>query len=355
MRRDPQLGHVPLAALSHFALNEHGLGCVRFEAAPRRCPCRRLPPGRAARVGRASGPSTRGARGRPAGDPQDPPRRDRHAGEPLLRLLLRHVPRRRRDPDEGRRADRLQPRPEDARLRQAVPRHVRPQRRRPARHDRRGARHRSREDGRLPAASPDRALPRVSRHRQPRLLAHALGSRRNGLPRLARDPELLGLRAQLRPPGPHVRGGQLVEPPGPSLDGVRLGGALLEAPRPDELQAGLEGAVRSHGPRPEARLSVDGSDVPPAPPSRELALLRRERQPARLRGQPDVLPARTTGRVDSGHLEPAAALRHGAAGPPARQHPAARRTSTGPRARARSRRSRGSHRRRASASILLRS
>ena len=33
-----------------------------------------------------------------------------------------------------------------------------------------------------------------------------------------------------------------MEPAGPSLDGLRLGGALLEAPRPDELQAGLDAA-----------------------------------------------------------------------------------------------------------------
>ena len=31
-------------------------------------------------------------------DPQDPARRHHHAGEPLVRLLLRHLPRRRRDP-----------------------------------------------------------------------------------------------------------------------------------------------------------------------------------------------------------------------------------------------------------------
>ena len=42
--------------------------------------------------------------------------------------------------------------------------------------------------------------------------------------------------------------------PGPSLDGVRLVGALLEARRPDELQAGLEGAVRQ--PRATARSST---------------------------------------------------------------------------------------------------
>jgi phospholipase C len=54
----------------------------------------------------------------------------------------------------------------------------------------------------------------------------------------------------------------------------------------------------------EARLSVDGPDVAPAPLPRELALLRGERQPARLRGQPDVLPPRTTGASTPGIWNP---------------------------------------------------
>ena len=36
--------------------------------------------------------------------------------------------------------------------------------------------------------------------------------RRHGLPQRGRDPELLDLREGLRPPGPHVRSGQLLEP-----------------------------------------------------------------------------------------------------------------------------------------------
>ena len=42
--------------------------------------------------------------------PQDLPRGRDHGGEPLVRLLLRHLSRRRRDPDEGRRADGLRAR-----------------------------------------------------------------------------------------------------------------------------------------------------------------------------------------------------------------------------------------------------
>ena len=59
-------------------------------------------------------------------DPQDPARRDHHAGEPLLRQLLRHVPRGRRDP--GRR---VRPGSGQRRLRGPVPRPLRRQLRRP--------------------------------------------------------------------------------------------------------------------------------------------------------------------------------------------------------------------------------
>ena len=116
---------------------------------------------------------------------------------------------------------------------------------------------------------------------------------------------------------------------------------------PMSCQSTLDRAVRRHGPRPEARLPVDRPDVAPAPRPRELALLRGERQPAGLRRQHDVLPARAAERADARHLEPAAALRRRAAGPPARQHPAAAATSSGPRNTGHARRrSRGSRRHR---------
>ena len=104
--------------------------------------------------------------------------------------------------------------------------------------------------------------------------------------------------------------GQLVEPAGASLPRVRLVGSVLEARQPDELQVGARGSVRRQRARPAGRLSLDGSDLAPAPLPRELALLRRERQPARLLGQQDVLPARAAERADARHLEPVAAFRH---------------------------------------------
>src|SRR6266446_1512257 len=54
--------------------------------------------------------------------PQYPARRDHHAGEPLVRQLLWHVPRRGRHPDAGRCAHRLRARPEVEHVREALPR-----------------------------------------------------------------------------------------------------------------------------------------------------------------------------------------------------------------------------------------
>ena len=65
------------------------------------------------------------------------------------------------------------------------------------------------------------ALPQRSGHR---LRAHA--PRRHGLPRRPRDPQLLGLRAPLRAPGPHVRADRVVEPARAPLHGLGLVGPV---------------------------------------------------------------------------------------------------------------------------------
>ena len=77
-------------------------------------------------------------------DPQDPPRGHHHAGEPLLRQLLRDLPRRRRDP-----ARRVRPGSGQRRVRGPLPRLLGPQLRRPARREQRARRHRQRPDGRV--------------------------------------------------------------------------------------------------------------------------------------------------------------------------------------------------------------
>ncbi len=53
--------------------------------------------------------------------------------------------------------------------------------------------------------------------------------RRDGLPRRARDPQLLDVRAGLRAPGPHVRAERLLEPAAAPLPGLRVVGALHQS------------------------------------------------------------------------------------------------------------------------------
>ncbi len=126
--------------------------------------------------------------------PQDQARHRDHAGEPLVRLLLRHLSRRRRHPDAQRRADGLRPRPGDGAVRQAVPRPARRERRRPARRAAtRVADINGGQDGRLhrPGRAGARRLPRPPTTRRaadpapPDVMGYHDG---------ARDPELLGVR-----------------------------------------------------------------------------------------------------------------------------------------------------------------
>ena len=58
----------------------------------------------------------------------------------------------------------------------------------------------------------------------------------DGLPRWFRHSELLGLRAQFRAPGPHVRVDSLLEPASPSIHGVRVVCSVHAARRPEQLQ-----------------------------------------------------------------------------------------------------------------------
>ena len=143
----------------------------------------------------------------------------------------------------------------------------------------------------------------------------------------------------------------LVEPARAPLHGLRVVGALLEEGRSDELPcrgpgAGLAAGRAAEPDRGDPRLRLDGPHLPPAQGPRELGLLRLQRHAAGLRRQRDVLQARPAEREDARDLEPAAVVRHGAAGPPARRHPAVPRLPRRRRRRGRCRRSRGSRRRR---------
>ena len=161
--------------------------------------------------------------------PQDSPRHRDHAGEPLLRHVLRHLSGGRRDPAEERRTGGVRPGSGGQRVRQTVPRSGRRQRGRAARGACRERRYRRRAHGRVhrraAAGSPDvvqeRQLAGLQRRGERR-------SGRNGLSRPARAAGLLGIRAQLRAAGPHVRVERVVEPAVASVPRLRVVGTLRE-------------------------------------------------------------------------------------------------------------------------------
>ena len=285
--------------------------------------------------------------------PEDQARRDHHAGEPVVRLVLRHLSGGRRHSREQRAVHRLRARSAHRRLRQAVSRLQPGERRCRARSQQRGHGHRRRQDGRLRQVR--------GRHRQPGLLGHQPAdpgvpaerrTRRDGLPRRAGDPELLDVRQRLRAERPHVRAGRLVVPAVPPVPGQRVVGAvrfrqpgqlrqrpgagrgrracaarepargLHELPAHARREAAEEGqphqpesrrgdlsVPRRADPRaaPAAprqrrrgraarRLLVDGPDLPAAQGQRVLGLLRAAGRPARLRRQ----PRRDRGRLRAG-------------------------------------------------------
>ena len=186
--------------------------------------------GAAARVGGWRRPGQlRGA----DGHPQDQARDRHHAGEPVLRQLLRHLPRGGRHPDAPRCAHGLRAEP-GRWVHAPLPRHRRRQRRRPARRGQRGRRHQPRQDERLhPAAGRGKGVLQDSR--RPGLQRRQRRARRDGLPHRRGDTELLGLRQELRAAGPHVRAGEVVVAARAPVHGLRLVGAMQE-PLADELR-----------------------------------------------------------------------------------------------------------------------
>ena len=130
-------------------------------------------------------------------------------------------------PMQNGQSDRVRPGPAPDRCIRAVPRPERPQRRRPARALDAMRRHRRRQDGRLRReASRGRIRASASARRARVLRAQAGPPDVDGLPRRSRDPELLDVRAALRPPGPHVRAEPRLEPARAPVHGLRLVGAL---------------------------------------------------------------------------------------------------------------------------------
>ena len=116
---------------------------------------------------------------------------------------------------------------------------------------------------------------------------------RDGLPHRRGHPELLGLRARFRAPGPHVRVGGVVEPASTPVHGVRVVRLLLDPKRSEELSqrdreppesAGLRAPARQPPPD-QSELRLDRPDLAAAQGRCQLGLLRRRGEPARLRRQ----------------------------------------------------------------------
>ena len=235
--------------------------------------------------------------------------------------------------------DRLLARSDHRSLCASVPRSGRCQRRRAAWSEELASRHQRRHDERVRRSGRHRC-PELRPERQQPQLQPVSDSRRDGLSRRARDPQLLGLRAELRARRPHVRAGAVMELRRPPLHGLRLVGLLheirgaIELPRQHQPE-GLWQAARSRRVRAPSlvagdALRLDRPDISAAPPARQLGLLHRAGAGGRLPQRSDDLQAgaaaarskRLGGTCsDSGHLEPAAGIRHRAPRPPDRQRP----------------------------------
>ena len=103
-------------------------------------------------------------------------------------------------------------------------------------------------------------------------------------PNCARDSQLLGLRSELRPPGPHVPAQRVMEFPAAPVPRLRMGREVQQDRRPDELRDEYRFAGEQHrGERRQdqrrqpggAQLCLDLAHVPALHAQGELALLRR--------------------------------------------------------------------------------
>ena len=263
-------------------------------------------------------------------DPQDQARDRGHAGEPLVRRVLRHLPGRGRAPAAKRQVHRLRAGHLPAPLRQALPRDFAPEPRRAARAPRRDSGCQRRQDERLHHAGAPRPEERLPCAPEGAAVLDASRARRDGVLRPTRDPELLGVREALRAPGPHVRADHVMDAAGAPVHGLRVVGTMPPPQRPDELrQRGREPArAPSHAAepdRPGAQLRLDRPDVPDAQEPRLLALLRVHRHGTGLRGGRDDLRLGPAEGEDARELEPAPVVHDrapGQAGPECRLHEA---------------------------------
>jgi hypothetical protein len=192
------------------------------------------------------------------GHPQDQARDHHHAGEPVLRQLLRYLSGGRRLPHARGCASRLRAGPQ-RRMHPALPRHRRRQWRRSACRAQCGGRRRPRQDGRLhPAARRGAESLRLAYRPGMRGLRSA---RRDGLPHGSGDTKLLDLRPRLRAQRSHVRAGEVVVTARPPVHGLRLVGQVPQ-PLADELRQQRRRTLRRQAVRAgRGSGSADRQDV----------------------------------------------------------------------------------------------
>ena len=191
----------------------------------------------------------------------------------------------------------------------ALLRHQHHQQRRSAQRPELKGRHQRRAHERVRRTGRQRAQGHVRQGRA-RSVLHDQGqaTRRDGLPRLPPDPELLELRPPLRAAGSLLRRRRRLERAEPRGDGVGLVGPLHVDHRPDELPA-VGGQDRPGGPsaRP-ARLPLDGPHLAALSPRRELGVLHLVRGAAGLQPRDHGVPLPSAERPHAVDLEPAAAV-----------------------------------------------
>ena len=214
-------------------------------------------------------------------------RRDHHAGEPLVRLLFRHVSR----APTGSRCRTAMPTvcipTRDAGCVRAVPRHRRPQCRRPARHRQcdRATSTAARWTG-FSRAARARSLPCLSRHRQPRLLADAPSPDVMGYHDWHEIPNYWAYARNFVLQDHMFESDTLLEPAGAPLHGLRLVGRCSKHGDPMSCTSALKApGSRADGPAADEAPDYAWTDLTYLlhTRSRQLALLRREGQRARLR------------------------------------------------------------------------
>jgi len=193
------------------------------------------------------------------GYPQHQACRGDHAGEPELRFVLRDLSGRGWDRDDQRGTAGVFAELVVGDVSEPVSRRARHQQRRGARRRGRDRGRARRTDGRL--RHPDREGARLVRRSQRAGVSVGRGTRRHGLPRRHRGPELLAVRPGLRVAGPPVRDRSELEPSRARVAGL---GVVRRVHQPGR-SAVVHLVARRGGPAPGLRAEPAGPDADLSP------------------------------------------------------------------------------------------